>query len=60
MNDQKPKIVQADHEFLIDHVEYEVHFTVIFPGSQVLYFAENSGAQKLNKANNKQANITGL
>ena len=39
---------------------YEVHSTIIFPGSWVSDFAGNLHAWKLNKAQTKPANITGV
>ena len=39
---------------------YEVHSTVIFVGSLVSDFVGNSRAQKINKAQRKRANITGV
>ena len=44
---------------VIDNMVYEVHSTIIFPGSWVFDFAGNSRARKL-KAKTKQANITGV
>ena len=41
----------------IPALSYEVHFTIIFPGSQVSDFTGNLRAQNLNKAQTKQANI---
>ena len=39
---------------------YELHSTIIFPGSRISDFSGNSRAQKLNKAQTKRANITGV
>ena len=39
---------------------YEVHCTIILPGSRVSDLAGNSHAVKLNKAHTKQENITGI
>ena len=39
---------------------YEVHYTIILPGSRVLDFSGNLRAQKLNKEQTKRANITGV
>ena len=41
-------------------VRYKVHSTIIFPGSRVSNFAGNLRAQKLNKAQTKRENITGV
>ena len=38
---------------------YELHSTIISPGSRILDFTGNLRAQKLNKAQTKRANITG-
>ena len=39
---------------------YEVRSTINFPVSRVSYFSGNSRARKLNKAQTKRVNITGI
>ena len=41
------------------HLLYEVHSTIIFPGSRVSDFSGNLRAQKLNKSQTKRSNRTG-
>ena len=41
-------------------MSYEVHLTIIFSGSQVLDFSGISREKKLNKAQKKRENITGV
>ena len=43
-----------------DIMTYEVHSTIISPGSRVSDFAGNLCAQKLNKEQTNRANITGV
>ena len=40
--------------------EYEVRSTINFMGSWISYFAGNLRARKLNKAQTKRVNITGV
>ena len=44
----------------VTDIDYMVHSTIIFLGSLVLDFVENLRARKLNKAQKKQAKITGV
>ena len=62
MQSDVPLIYCLNYDIFIAYLPfwvYEVHSTIIFPGSRVSYFAGNSRTQKLNKAQKNQANITG-